>query len=282
MAAAAYDPGERLDYTFSYLGILSGFIVIDISHARFVLAPQPLSLGGRPVYRASLDVTTEPFAEAELIYPFRYRYRSWLEPTHQTPLLAQEYLRADEIEEELLWFDRGRDLGFRYKKNRLPAGQRQRLPASLSAVLELDPQEWILVEDAHGQPLPAAGVWDYLSMLYRLRFAELATGRSLDLPVYNGKQIKTYRIEVMRERLIRGGWDRPAFKLSLFEVRQGKRRGDKITTIWISDDAQRRPLRFRVARVLGVFEGILETGRPSTAGDGELPEATRHSLELVF
>ncbi|MGD8931723.1 MAG: hypothetical protein PVI52_04075, partial [Chromatiales bacterium] len=123
LPAAGFQPGERLDYVFSYQGIFSGFIKLDIAQASFTVAPQPLSIGGRRVYRASLDVTTEPFAKAELIYPFRFRYHSWLEADRQTPLWVLEYKRGDEVEEELLRFDPDRGLGLRYQKNPLATGQ---------------------------------------------------------------------------------------------------------------------------------------------------------------
>jgi hypothetical protein len=281
-AAAEFQPGERLEYTFSYRGVFSGFIEIDIARASFTTASQPLSLGGREVYRASLDVTTEPFAEAELIYPFRYRYRSWLEAARQTPLLAQEYKRTGEVEEELLWFDRERGLGFRYKKNRQATDGESSPPALSAPGFDLKPRAWTLAEGAHRQPLPESGVWGYLSLLYRLRFGKLPAGGSFELPVYNGKRIKTFRIEVTRERLKQAGWDLPAFKLTLFEMRNGKRKAESVVSIWIGDEARRRPLRFHVERVFGVFEGILETDRPLTPVGDELPDTTRKSLELVF
>jgi hypothetical protein len=206
-----------------------------------------------------------------MIYPFRYRYLSWFESKRQMPYLALESLQSDEVEEELLWFDRQRGLGFRYHKSQLPPAPEARPPALPLPGLDLDPQEWSLAEGAHRQPLPKTGVWDYLSMLYRLRFGELSADEAFDLPVYNGKQIKTYRIEVTRSRFIRGGWNLPAFKLNLFEVRNDARKDEKITTVWISDDAARRPLLFHVERVFGVFEGMLETDRPSSTGVMNVP-----------
>jgi hypothetical protein len=231
-----------------------------------MLAAQPVSIDGHPAYRADCNVTTKPFAEAEMIYPFRYRYLSWFESSNQTPFMALESLQTDEDEEELLWFDRQRGLGFRYHKSQLPPAPEARPPAFPVPGLDFDPREWSLAEGSHKQPLPETGVWDYLSLLYRLRFGDLPVGESFDLQVYNGKQIKTYRIAVTRDRFIRHGWNMPAFKLNLFQIRDGKRKEKKITTIWVSDDALRRPLLFHVERVFGVFEGLLETDRPMATG----------------
>jgi hypothetical protein len=262
LPAAEFRSGERLDYTFSYKGVVSGFIKIDIAHASFSVTTEPVSIDGYSVYRASCEVSTEPFAQAELIYPFRYRFSSWFESSRQIPHLSLEYMRTNEIEEELLWFDRKQGLAFRYHKSQTPTVQEARPPAFQLPGLDLDPRQWSLAEGAQRQPLSDTGVWGYLSLLYRLRFGDLPAGEWFDLPVYNGKGIKTYRVEVTRERLRRDGWDLPAFKLNLYEVRNGRRKGDKNTLIWISDDELRRPLLFQVVRLVGVFEGILETGRP--------------------
>ena len=120
------DPRDQLpgNPSFSYRGFFSGFIKMDIAHASFRVTSQPLSINGRPLYRASVDVSTEAYPQAELIYPFRYHNRSWLEAVRQTPVLALESILTDETEEELLWFDRERGLGFRYHKNRHAAGGR--------------------------------------------------------------------------------------------------------------------------------------------------------------
>ena len=274
LSAAEFQPGERLDYTFSYRGLFSGFIEIKIAHASITLAAQPVSIDGHPAYLAECTATTKPFAEAEMIYPIRYRFLSWFGPTNQLPYLAMEYSQTNEDKEELLWFDREHGLGFRYQKNQLAMTPDAKPPFFPLPGLDIDPEEWSLAEGTNRQALPEAGVWDYLSLLYRLRFGALSAGKSFDLQVFNGKQIKTYRIGVTQDRFTRDGWDLPAFKLDLFEVRNGKRKAEKITTIWISDDASRLPLLFQVERVVGVFEGLLEANRPMTAGAMDAPDQT--------
>jgi hypothetical protein len=282
LQAVGLKPGERLEYTFSYQGVFSGFIEIDIARAAFMVAPEMRLIDGRETYQTEVDLSTEPFAKAELIYPIRFRYRSWLEPAQQTPLLVQEYSQTDEISEELLWFDHNKRLGFRYVKAHPSAESAAGPPASVLEPLGVNPAEWSALDEARPQPLGKGEVWDYLSLLYRLRSLELQQGRLFEIPLYNGKQIKTYRVEVIQERLIRAGWNLPTFKLSLYEMRSGARKGDSVTSIWISDDEERRPLRFYVERAVGVVEGILETGRPLTAQGEELPESTRKSLKLLF
>ena len=282
LQATGPEPGERLDYTFSYQGVLSGFIEIDIARATFGVGPAATVIDDRQTYLATMELSTEPFKKAELLYPIRFRYRSWLEPARQTPLLVQEYMKTDEISEELLWFDWKVGSGYHFEKTAEASGQATGLPTSILQQLGISPADWQSTEESDRQPLEGQGVWDYLSLLYRLRFMELLPGAVVDLPLYNGKRIKTYRVEVERERLQKAGWDHDAFKLNLYEVRGGRRKGDSVTAIWISDNDQRRPLRFHVARSFGVFEGILETGRPLTSGNETFSESTRQSLQLVF
>ncbi len=228
----------------------------------------------------TLDLTTEPYGKAEMIYPIRYRYRSWLEPEQQIPLLVNEYLETDDVSEELLWFDRKNHLGYRYvKKDGRTEPEAKQPPGFLLDKIDLGEADGKILAQEDRQPFPEKGVWDYLSMLYRLRFLDLEAGRVFELPLYNGKRIKHYQVEVTREHMTQAGWNRPAYKLSLSE---GKRKRDSITSVWVSDDDERLPLRFYVQRTFGAVEGILETGRPSSVQKNGFSTATKSSLGLIF
>ncbi len=280
--AVQLQPGERLEYTFSYRGIFSGFVEMDIAHAEFAVQPVADSIAGSETYLTTLDLTTEPYGKAEMLYPVRYHYRSWLEPDQQVPLLVTEYLETDEIREELLWFDRANRLGYHYVKRDTPVAADSHPPDFLLEKLGVSPDERSLMQCENQQALADDRVWDYLSLIYRLRYLELETGKAIDLPLYNGKQIKHYRVEVSRERLRRAGWDRPTFKLSLYELRKGKSKKNLRTSVWISDDEHRLPLRFHAERAFGALEGTLQTGRPLVSGEEDFSVVTRSSLELVF
>lgn len=282
LVTADLTPGERLEYTFNYQGVFSGFIAINIARASLFVAPEMASIDGHRTYLTGLELSTEAFAKAEFIYPVRFRYRSWLQPMQQIPLLVQEYLQTHEVNEELLWFNWDKKLAYRYVKKPAQEASQARPPALLRDELGISPAEWSLAENSNGLALQDGSVWDYLSMLYHIRFKDLISDMPFELPVFNGKEIKIYRVEVTQERLTRAGWDLPAFKLDIYEMRHGRRKGNSVTLVWLSDDAQRRPLRFYVERRFGVVEGILETGRPLTAQGKQLPAATRKSLELIF
>ncbi|MDJ0805709.1 MAG: DUF3108 domain-containing protein [Gammaproteobacteria bacterium] len=282
LQAAQMRPGERLEYTFSYQGIFSAFAMMDIAHAVFDIQPESHTVQGREAYLTRLDLTTEPYGKAELIYPIRYHYRSWLEPDRQIPLLVSETLQTDKISQELLWFDRQSRQGYRFVgTDESPDVIALPLDAILETVGVKEGAEPRLIR-AHRQVLPDEAVWDYLSMLYRLRFADLREGATFEMPLFNGKRIKRYRVKVSREQLKLAGWDRPAFKLSLREVRKKAPNRESVTAVWMSDDEQRLPLRFYVQRRFGTVQGLLETGRPHAAQQAGLPAATENSLDLVF
>ena len=278
-AAAQLQAGERLEYTFSYRGIFSGFVPLQIARAEFVLETVAGGDDAQPDYLATMQVTTEPFGKAEMLYPIRYRYRSWLEHEQQRPWLVSEYLQTDEISEELLWFDRENALGYRYVKRPAAVSSGPKPPRHLLEQAGISLEEQIFLEQSHQKSLADAPVWDYLSMIYHLRTADLQPGKALDIPVYNGKRIKHFRLEVEHERMQRAGWDRPAYKLSLYE--HPKKKGIT-TTIWISDDVQRLPLRFYAERAFGAVDGILQTGRTTEREARGFSAATSQSLQLVF
>lgn len=274
--------GERLEYTFSYRGIFSGFMQMDIARGVFDLREEPDPIQGKEVYLASLNLTTEPFGKAEMLYPIRYRYRTWLEPGEQIPLLVSEYLETDEISEELLWFDRENLMGYRYVRQAEPEAEALLAPAPLLEKLDEDQSVGAVMVQENQQKISDGAAWDYLSLLYRLRYLDLAPGKVYHLPLYNGKRIKRYRVEVFRERLAKSGWYRPSFRLSLQEIRKGDPRSDSITQVWVSDDEERLPLRFYVKRSIGALEGVLETGRPAASREDGFSPETQRSLELIF
>ena len=281
--AAQMRLGERLEYTFSFRGLVTGFASIDIAHAVIAVAEETDSIQGREVYLTTLDLSTAAFDMAEMLYPIRYSYRTWLEPGGQMPLLVNEYLETDEVSEELLWFDRDNLMGYRYVKQDDPPEQVDLPPDHLLAKLDRTEGDGSLLVRKNKLEISDGAVWDYLSMLFRLRYLELDSGAVFRLPLYNGKRIKEYRIEVVREPLKLGpDWRRPAFRLSLQEVRKGSATRSSVTRVWVSDDEERLPLRFYVERSIGVVEGILQTGRPATSKDRGFSAATQRSLDLIL
>ena len=263
--AGQLKPGERLEYTFSYQGIFTGFISIKIAHAEFAIQPTVVVINGQKTYLGSMELSTESFGMAEMFYPIRYRYRSWFEPDQQTPLLVTEYLKTDEVSEELLWFDRENQQGYRYVKRETPKEGGAAPPDFLLDKAGVRQSDRSLMVNSHQKSFNDNEVWDYLSMLHHLRFLELKPGQVINLPLYNGKEVKRYRVGVAKGKLEEAGWNRSAYELSLTELRKGKDTEGMTTRIWVSDDDERLPLRFYTKLAFGAVDGILETGRPLAA-----------------
>ena len=267
--AGQLKPGERLDYTFSYPGIFPGFISVKIAHAEFAIQPTVVIIDGQKTYLSSMELSTEPFGMAEALYPIRYRYRSWFDPGQQTPLLVTEYLETDEVSEEILWFDHENQKGYRYVKREAPEEEGEIPPDFLLDKAGVRQSDRPLMVNSHQKSFNGNEVWDYLSMLHRLRFLEMKPGQDIDLSLFNGKEIKQFRVEVAKGRLEKAGWNRLAYELSLTEVRKGKDSKGMTTRIWVSDDDERLPLRFYTKHAFGAVDGILETGRPLAAKRAE-------------
>ena len=263
--AGQLKPGEKLEYTFSYQGIFTGYISMKIAHAEFAIQPTVVIINGQKTYLSSMELSTEPFSMVEMFYPIRYRYRSWFEPDQQTPLLVTEYLETDEVSEEFLWFDRENQQGYRYVKRESPKEGGTTPPDFLLDKAGIRQSDRSLMVNSHQKSFNGNEVWDYLSMLHRLRFLKLKPGQVIELPLYNGKEIKQFRVEVAKGKLEEAGWNRSAYELSLTEVRKGKDTKGMTTLIWVSDDDERLPLRFYTKRAFGAVDGILETGRPLAA-----------------
>jgi len=180
----------------------------------------------------------------------------------------------------LLWFDQKNSRGYSYIKQPSLVVKDSRPPRYLLEMAGIDPAQQAYMGKSHQSPFTDARVWDYLSMLYYLRTADLQPGKVMELPVFNGKRVKYYRVKVAKERLKKVTWDRPAFKLSLSE--KGKETHEPLF-IWISDDARRLPLRFYAKHGFGAVDGILDEGcTMSKREPAGFSPATQKSLELVF
>ena len=89
--AGQLTPGERLEYTFSYQGIFTGYISMKIAHAEFAIQPTVVIINGQKTYLSSLEVSTESFGMVEMLYPIRYRYRSWFPILHLAIMKSGRY-----------------------------------------------------------------------------------------------------------------------------------------------------------------------------------------------
>jgi hypothetical protein len=279
-ASAAPDLGESLDYTLRFRGIVTGFVELDIANLSLSVGPAMQEIDGKPVYPTRMSLSTEHYKKAELIYPVRLDYRSWLEEDTLRPLLAAKRMRTDKQKRELFWYDRDALKGYHYQlPKKQGAEARPTPPVNLLKQRVLGEEDWSELQENKRFSLAQAPVIDYMGMLHQLRWLPAEPDQWFDFTIFTGKKEIAYRVKVERERLVRLGWDRETLHLRLYEVNPKKNKLEDEVELWISDDEQRLLLRFYADSTAGALEGILETGRPENGHNEGMSEATRRSLE---
>jgi hypothetical protein len=282
VAANAPVPGERLEYTLKFRGLVTGFVEVDIARMTLAVEQDMGRVDENPTFITNLQLTTEPYQKAELFYPVRLHYRSWLDAGDLHPLVAVKSLKTRDEKEELFWFDYDTGQAHHYQSGESTKREGDRPPKSLQGITALSDEQWGDLLQVHQVSFGGIEALDYISFLHRLRTMPLASGTRIVISAFDGKKINAYHAKVDQERLVRAGWNRPALRVSLWEIdsKSGKKSGK--VDLWLSDDDERLPLRFYAERTFGAMEGILETGRPLGSGDEGFSEATRSSLETYL
>jgi len=101
-------------------------------------------------------------------------------------------------------------------------------------------------------------VEDIVTAFFYLRRQPLEVGKEVRLPVNDGSKTHEVRVEVQaRERIQTPLGERQAFRLEpkVFDDVLYKRKGRML--IWMSDDAERLPLRIKAMILLGNITGDL-------------------------
>lgn len=279
--SAAPDLGESLTYTLSFRGLLSGFVEIGIAELTLSVEPSLGEMAGSSAYSARMQLTTAPYKKAELIYPVRLDYKSWLDERTLQPLVAVKSLVTGKSRQELFWFDREEARVHHYQTAESDDSEPVQAtpPKRLLRMASLDDDHWSGLQENEAVTLDQGSVIDYLSLLHSLRRLPAEPDKWYDFTVFSGKKLEYYRVQVDRQRLIRRGWNRDTLHLKLYELDREKEKLKDEIQLWLSDDDQRLMLRFYAERAAGALEGILDTGRPENGHDEGLSESTRRSLE---
>lgn len=281
--SAAPDLGESLDYILRFRGLLSGFVEIDIAQMQLSVGATPEEKAGRSTYATRMWLTTEFSKKAELIYPVRLDYHSWLDRQSLQPLVAAKSMITGESRREIFWYDRDKNQGFHYQTvDSEDDASGQTPPKQLLRLAALSDKDWSGLRENERFTLDQGRVIDYMGLLHQLRRLPAEPGRWFDFTVFTGKRLEYYRVQMGKQRLIRHGWDRDALHMKLYEYDPEHDKLKDEVQLWVSDDDQRLLLRFYAERTMGALEGILETGRPENGHKEGLPEATRHSLETFL
>ena len=261
-------PGERLEYTVSYQGILSGWSQSDIAKAVLEINPQECHINGETLLLAQLYVTTEEYQTAERIYPLRYTFRSWFEPAGRYALLIDEVKGEQGAAQQLLWFDRDKQAVRRYKRSDDRMSQTEVLPPFLRAQY-MDENGKPSGFRSKGSSTLQQGMLDHLSLLYRLRLMALQPGKVVNLPASDGKDLIGYRVEMLgEERLQRSGESRMTMKMK-FEPQDRYDGSLAAIYVWYTLDEGHIPVRFYSGRTFGNIEITLNGEQPGERWQGE-------------
>ncbi len=258
----SFQLGEQLNYTISYRGILSSWQPLAIAKGVLETEPHPEQIDNTTVLSARLIVTTKPYDRAESFYPIRYNFQSWFEPTSYGTLLVDEARHEKGFKQSLLWFDRSKNWVHRFKRSDDRLSKTEVLPLFLRQRYEMALGVSGFRKKRGSELKP--GMLDHLSLLYRMRLAPLKVGDVANFPVSDGKELASYRVEVMgEERLLQGSESQVAIKVK-FEPQYLDEGSLGAIYVWYALDEGRTPIRFYSSRFFGDIEISLDG---KTAGE---------------
>jgi hypothetical protein len=241
---------ESLSYRIYYKGWLSAMQELPIAEARLVT--EQADAGRLEI--STLTLSSAAHEVVDSLYPIRYRLRSLYDRQAGQLLAMERFKRTRKVKHDLAWVDAA-------------AGQLHYLRAEGSgppAVLPAGLQPWladgVFAESDRAVFPAAAGLLDRLALLQALRREIPALGQVLTLPVTDGP--KTFRYQVRLdgvEQLAIAGRQWPAWRLQVegYEQRPGEAASKEADhapiLLWVSQDAQRLPLRFHIDHSVGGF-----------------------------
>jgi len=254
----AADPVEKLQYLATYKGIftLSETInICDVSLLNRTHEPKGYQ-------ETQMNVSSEKYGFVESMFPIRYRFTSWLEPSRKQTWVYEVFERTGDKDAKH-HFVRLDQEGKNFKKADIKAAE-QALLDRLSAG-DFDPP------DKTGYSIQ----YDRLGLLHALRGMSLQVGQEILLSVTNGKEPLRYRVRVEADKTLElNGQQWPAlklrfesFKLDDIDLKEATHRS---IYIWLSNDADKIPLLAEMRHRFGLFRITYVGGsanHPITAKD---------------
>ena len=231
---------EQLHYRVSYQGFFSAGARLSIADV-ILSTRQPASESAYA--ETEMQVSSEAYGAVEAFYPIRYRFRSWYLPDRSASL-AFEY------------WQRKRSGKLKHRLTYLDDPQEPFITRDLQAEGELDLPS--LLAGDYPAAAPQSPRFDRLGLLQRVRSLPLQVGQQVELPVTTGKAMLHYRVSVEAEQQLQiAGQSWSALKLRFDGLEpddRGKlRHSHRPVFIWLSNDAQRLPLRADSKHTLGRF-----------------------------
>jgi hypothetical protein len=240
-AVQAAEPVEKLQYLATYKGIftLSETInICDISLINRMHEPKGYQ-------ETQMNVSSENYNFVESLFPIRYRFTSWLEPSRQQTWIYEVFERTGDkdAKHHLVRLDQeGKD----FKKSYVKATE-QALLDELAAGDFDQP-------DKTDYPIQ----YDRLGLLHALRGMSLQAGQEVLLSVTNGKEPLSYRLKVEADKTLElNGQKWPALKLRFESFKPDDTELEEATHrpiyIWLSNDVDKIPLLAEMRHRFGLF-----------------------------
>jgi hypothetical protein len=227
--------GEQLVYEIRWMRIPAGEAVLE--------AATPERCGSQAARHFIMTVRTNAFVDT--FYKVRSRIETWTDP--------------------------GLSRSLRYRKQQREGTHRPR-----DEQVDFDWQNRLATYSNRGRSRPPVslqpGTVDPLAALYFTRRAPLAPGTQIERPVTDGKKMVIGRARVIGKETIQvaaGVFDTVVIEPDLRDVGGVFEKSPEASIrLWLSDDAQRIPLRVQSKVVVGYFVGeLISIGRAAPGAD---------------
>lgn len=257
-AAHAAQSVEKLNYLATYKGIFTLSETINICDVSLIQRTHE----PKGYQETQMNVSSENYSFVESLFPIRYRFTSWLEPSRQQTWVYEVFEHTGDkgAKHHLVRLDQeGKD----FKKSDVKAAEQALLDGLAAGDFDQP--------DKTDYPVQ----YDRLGLLHALRGMSLQAGQEILLSVTNGKEPLRYRVRVEADKTLElNGQQWPALKLRFesfkpddIELKEATHRS---IYIWLSNDADKIPLLAEMRHRFGLFRIAYVGGsanHPITAKD---------------
>ena len=224
---AAYQPGERLVYKVSYLGIPAGNAVMEVLQTR--------KMKDRAVYPVRSTVESNKFVSA--FYPVKDRVQTFID-------VEGGYSHGIDIKQRQGRKRRNKVIDFDQVQHRAKQVKNNKVE-----VFDIPPN-----------------VQDSLSALYHFRNnAVLEVGKSIFIDVHESRKNWELEIKVLDQEEITTAFGTfKTFKVKAFVRYEGLFMDKGDVTLWLTDDARRIPVLIKTKIKIGSITAVLDSSEFST------------------
>ena len=257
-AVQAAQSVEKLQYLATYKGIFTLSETINICDVSLIQR----KLEPKGYQETQMNVSSENYSFVESLFPIRYRFTSWLEPSRQQTWVYEVFERTGDkdAKHHLVRLDQeGKD----FKKSDVKAAEQALLDGLAAGDFDQPDKTDYSIQ------------YDRLGLLHALRAMSLQAGQEVLLSVTNGKESLRYRVKVEADKTLElNGQQWPALKLRFESFKPDdpelKEATHRPIYIWLSNDAEKIPLLAEMRHRFGLFRIAYVGGsakHPITAKD---------------